>query len=111
MYCKIFVNYQGDKPTLLNVLAKELQAKSIDINTLLFPWGDLYISCNDEYDPKKVQRTDGFLYYLYLLDMEITTTDYVAITDTILDYLRQQGVEAVAACDYEEKLRKQWKNH
>ena len=33
--------------------------------------------------------------------------NYVAITDTILDYLRQQGVEAVAACDYEEKLRKQ----
>ncbi|WP_423914663.1 hypothetical protein [Capnocytophaga gingivalis] len=54
-----------------------------------------------------MQRTDGFLYYLYLLDMEITTTDYVAITYTILDYLRQQGVEAVAACDYEEKLRKQ----
>ena len=43
----------------------------------------------------------------YLLDMEITTTDYVTITDTILDYLRQQEVEAVAACDYEEKLRKQ----
>ncbi|WP_315500568.1 hypothetical protein [Capnocytophaga gingivalis] len=33
--------------------------------------------------------------------------NYVAITDTILDYLRQQEVEAVAACDYEEKLRKQ----
>jgi len=54
-----------------------------------------------------VQRTDGFLYYPYLLDMEITTTDYVAITDVILDYLRQQGVEAVAACGYEEKLRQQ----
>jgi len=63
MYCKIFVNYQGDKTTLLDTLAKELQAKSIDINTLLFPWGDLYIGRNDEYDPKKVQRTDGFLYY------------------------------------------------
>ena len=107
MYCKIFVNYQGDKTTLLDALAKELQAESIDINTLLFPWGDLYIGRNDEYDPKKVQRTDGFLYYPYLLDMEITITNYVAITDTILDYLRQQGVEAVAACDYEEKLRKQ----
>ena len=58
-----------------------------------------------------MQRTDGFLYYPYLLDMEITITNYVAITDKILDYLRQQGVEAVAACDYEEKLRKQWKNH
>ena len=54
-----------------------------------------------------MQRTDGFLYYPYLLDMEITITNYVAITDTILDYLRQQGVEAVAACDYEAKLRKQ----
>ena len=75
MYCKIFVNYQGDKPTLLNVLAKELQAKSIDVNTLLFPWGDLYISCNDEYDPEKVQKVHGFLYYPYLLDMEITTTE------------------------------------
>ena len=107
MYCKIFVNDQGDKPTLLNVLAKEFQAENIHINTLLFPWGDLYIGRNDEYDPKKVQRTDGFLYYPYLLDMEITTTDYVAITDTILDYFRQQEVEAVAACDYEEKLRKQ----
>jgi len=107
MYCKIFVNYQGDKTTLLDALAKELQAESIDVNTLLFPWGDLYIGRNDEYDPKKVQRTDGFLYYPYLLDMEITITNYVAITDTILDYLRQQGVEAVAACDYEEKLRKQ----
>ena len=31
MYCKIFVNYQGDKTTLLDTLAKELQAKSIDI--------------------------------------------------------------------------------
>jgi|GEM_PF-6539555 len=37
MYCKIFVNDQGDKPTLLNVLAKEFQAESIHINTLLFP--------------------------------------------------------------------------
>ena len=61
MYCKIFVNYQGDKTTLLDALAKELQAESIDINTLLFPWGDLYIGHNDEYDPKKVQQTDGFL--------------------------------------------------
>ena len=58
-----------------------------------------------------MQRTDGFLYYPYLLDMEITITNYVAITETILDYVRQQGVEAGAACDYEEKLRKQWKNH
>jgi len=41
MYCKIFVNYQGDKTTLLDALAKELQAESIDVNTLLFPWGDL----------------------------------------------------------------------
>ena len=39
--------------------------------------------------------------------MEITTADYVTITDTILDYLRQREVEAVTACDYEEKLRKQ----
>ena len=107
MYCKIFVNDQGDKPILLNVLAKEFQAESIHINTLLFPWGDVYIGRNDEYDPEKVQKVHGFLYYSYLLDMEITTTDYVAITDTILDYFRQQEVEAVAACDYEEKLRKQ----
>lgn len=92
---------------MLDTLAKELQAKSIDINTLLFPWGDVYIGRNDEYDPEKVQKVHGFLYYSYLLDMEITTTDYVAITDTILDYFRQQEVEAVAACDYEEKLRKQ----
>ena len=107
MYCKIFVNYQEDKTTLLDTLAKELQAKSIDINTLLFPWGDVYIGRNDEYDPEKVPKVHGFLYYPYLLDMEITTTDYVAITDTILDYFRQQEVEAVAACDYEENLRKQ----
>ena len=92
---------------MLDTLAKELQAKSIDVNTLLFPWGDLYIGRNDEYDPEKVPKVHGFLYYPYLLDMEITTTDYVAITDTILDYFRQQEVEAVAACDYEEKLRKQ----
>ena len=92
---------------MLDTLAKELQAKSIDINTLLFPWGDVYIGRNDEYDPEKVPKVHGFLYYPYLLDMEITTTDYVAITDTILDYFRQQEVEAVAACDYEEKLRKQ----
>jgi len=39
MYCKIFVNDQGDKPTLLNVLAKEFQAENIHINTLLFPAG------------------------------------------------------------------------
>jgi len=39
MYCKIFVNDQGDKPILLNVLAKEFQAESIHINTLLFPAG------------------------------------------------------------------------
>ena len=107
MYCKIFVNYQEDKTTLLDTLAKELQAKSIDINTLLFPGGDVYIGRNDEYDPEKVPKVHGFLYYPYLLDMEITTTDYVAITDTILDYFRQQEVEAVAACDYEENLRKQ----
>ena len=56
---------------------------------------------------KRCNELMVFLYYLYFLDMEITTTNYVAITDTILDYLRQQGVEAVAACDYEEKLRKQ----
>jgi len=107
MYCKIFVNYQGDKTTLLDTLAKELQAKSIDVNTLLFPWGDLYIGRNDEYDPEKVQKVHGFLYYPYLLDMEITTPDHVTLTDALLNYFRHQGVEAVAACDYEEKLKKQ----
>ncbi len=69
---------------MLDTLAKELQAESIDINTLLFPWGDLYISCNDEYDPKKVQRTDGFLYYLYLLDMEITKIASVMATYSVV---------------------------
>ena len=42
MYCKIFVNDQGDKPTLLNVLAKGFQAEKYSYKHTTFPsWREL----------------------------------------------------------------------
>lgn len=106
MYCKIFINYNGSKHELFQLVKSVFPVLKTELNTLVTSWGEVYIAHNDEYDPKRAEETDGFLYYPYLLDMEITTPDYIALTNRLLQALYDAHAQAVPACDYEDFLIK-----
>ncbi|HCJ41301.1 hypothetical protein [uncultured Ruminococcus sp.] len=61
---------------------------------------------NNEHDRNKLRTyPDGFLYYEITAELEIYE-DHIRMTDEILKMLWENGMPAVASCDYEEELNR-----
>ncbi len=84
-----------------------------NISTLLLSLGieskEIYYDQNVDYNKsKEVEFPDGFLYFNYIIDIEIQLDHQKLIhtINSILKNLWDNNIPAIAACDYEDELLK-----
>ena len=112
-YCKLFISSELPHETLSNIIAEAVSGCQVRIWSISSPALDIYINLNDEYDANKTcGEEDGFLYFKFFLDIEPTPgTDiqrYIKAIAHLMQALHQNGMQSVAACDFEDRLPKYW---
>jgi hypothetical protein len=70
---------------------------------------DISVDANDEFDATKSREgADRWLYFRYTLEIDpisgVVYRDYVAAIGALLTSLWSAGMDAVAACDFEDEL-------
>lgn len=105
LYCKLYVNYNGN----IDFLEKFLFEKKLIINNHDFCSENLkiYIIKNHDYYLKD-KKGDDFLFYKYIFEIEplnnIKQNKYIDDLIKILNELKDNNVNFVPSCDYEELL-------
>ncbi len=107
-YCSLYVDADLTESALANNLAKLFQVEA-DGDYVDTPQGTFAVVKNNEFDEvKRLDERKGFLYYRLLLEVEPKTemgeNNAVSFVSQILEGLWLQGLSAVAACHYEDKL-------
>ncbi len=113
LYCKMFIDFNGelgDADDLIAKLAKgSMKFKWKLIETEL---AELDVRRNDDYKTPKEHRSkdpkDAFLFWRYYIDIEpkegTNRAAYVSMIAQLLEALWARGVDAVAACEFEDEL-------
>ena len=104
----MFVDSLADKVGLIEIIAK-LCSGRIDHNSVLTNWGIVDIFLNSDHsDTQKNDPLKGFLFYPYLIEMDLETnierSEYVQRIRLLLEGLRSSGYKVVAACDFEDEI-------
>lgn len=105
LYCKIFVNFQGDRLELFEKLKGFLKFNSAEMNSIITNSANIDIYRNEDFNP----TTHGdFLFFEYFLEVyptEIGSLEtQIEIISKLLLYFWELKIYAVAACDFEDKL-------
>ncbi len=108
LYCKLFIDTDTDRESLINVLKETVNGKNEDW-TIESKYTVIDVKRNVAFDMcKRNELPDGFLYFRYFLDIEpkenTMQDDYISIISNMLQSLWDLGYKAVAACDFEEDL-------
>jgi hypothetical protein len=108
LYCKIFVDGDMPRHDLVALIAKCLSG-SIRGRTIVASAMEVDINDNDDFVPRWSRKPpDDFVYFRYFLDIEpgqsALRNRYVAQVGALLECLRDRGLKAVAACDFEQEL-------
>jgi hypothetical protein len=108
LYCKVFLDCDINQERLIQLMATLIDGR-IESKTVSNDHCEIDIKKNEDFH--EIQRhdyPDGFLYYLYYLDIEpceeVTFSSYLDIITNLLEQLWSKGYQAVAACDFEEEL-------
>jgi hypothetical protein len=107
LYCKIYIDSSRSKAELLdhisNMVQGEISLRSIESKTM-----EIDVMENDEYDKNKASQEDGFVYYPYYLEIDvvegINSSTYIETINNMLRELRNSCANAIASCDFEDKL-------
>lgn len=113
LYCKIFIDFSGELSEADQLIAK------LTNGSIQFKWGlietafaELDVRRNDDFKtPKELKSKDprdGFLFWKYYIDIEPTEgtarTTYISMVGRLLLDLWAKGINAVAACSFEDEL-------
>ena len=106
MYCKLFIDC-GDRDKILSILKNHFGNCKSRFSDHSFADFDIHIIRNKESLPETVADiNDRFLYYPIIADLDIDS-DYIEITDKIIRIIKNENIRIVAACDYEDELKKE----
>jgi len=109
-YCKVFISGLESREEVGRRVVGCLEpAIPGPANTITSGIMRISVRKNDDYDKQLQDRpSDGFLWYPFFLDVLPTNTapqeEYVLQIATLLRCLWDNGIKAVAACDFEEDL-------
>lgn len=104
MYCKLYI-HSDTSEAILKTLETQFGSFEKKMSDYTFKEFEVHISENKESDINKIHiYPDGFLYYKFIVDLEIKSENYIQITDLILRLLWKNKMPTVAACDYEDEL-------
>lgn len=110
LYCKIFVNASFDRQHLVDKIRSFISG-SVQGNRVTNVALQVDVRQNDDYDPAAArQKSDGFLFFHYYLDVDqapgANRSAFVRGISDLLEAFWACGIEAVAACDFEDELPK-----
>ena len=107
LYCKIYVNSSWSKTELLNQLSNIVQGE-VSLRSIESKIMEIDVIVNDDYDKDKVAQKDGFVYYPYYLEIDsvegVNSSDYIEAIKGMLKDLQRLCANAIASCDFEDKL-------
>ena len=109
-FCKIYVNTTLERKSLMEVIAKQLNAE-IDNYSIETAKSIIDFSQNEDFNiDKSTNFPDGFLYFNMLLDIDpkedIEAKVYIQEISKILLLLWEMGTPAIASCAFEDLLPK-----
>jgi hypothetical protein len=94
--CIIFINSKLSKEQIINDLENNF---SNELKTI-----DLFIDNNEDFENGDLRSfPDGFLYFKYYLEVE-SNNNIQQFISSLLNYLWQKDISAVASCDFENSL-------
>ena len=116
LYCKMFFDFKEESADADKLVAR------LANGVIKHSWGlidtqnaELDVRRNDDYKTPKESRSndpaDAFLFWKYYIDIEpkegTTRQAYITVVGKLLLDLWAQGINAVAACSFEDELPKQ----
>lgn len=108
LFCKLFINTEKPVEEVLDIIYLILKGEIQPIRAIKTKEAEFDLRINKEFDLEKSKREeDGFLYWMYYLDIEPTDceeSDYIKVVYNLIAELKKQGIASIAACDFEDKL-------
>lgn len=104
MYCKLYIHAPTPE-AVAQLFEKHFDKAEKKRRDYYFKDFEIMLKRNEEADSKKMsQPSEGFLYYEIMAETEFYR-EHITLTDSILHILRENGMPATAACDYEQDLK------
>jgi hypothetical protein len=108
LFCRIFIQSDLPQPEFVGLVVDciggQRRSNSVTSESL-----DILIDENDSYDLQKAHiGEDRWLFFKYSLEIDpmgnVSRIDYLKSLSNFVESLWKRGIEAVAACDFEELL-------
>ena len=108
LYCKMFIDTDLIFEELFALVLKFIGGKKQAVTYICTQWCDISVQKNREYDAEHyLVDPKNFLYWKYYLDIEpnnIEENEYIKKVFNLLGYIKDHCNDAIAACDFEDKL-------
>jgi len=111
LYCKVYVDSSNESSDFLAFIAKVVKG-NISLRTVENDLLEITVFKNEDYEKDKTTDVDGFVFFPYYLEIEpvdessVSSEEYKSLIGDLLEALWDKGADAVAACDFEDKLPK-----
>ena len=112
LYCKMFVNLTQEYKEAEDIVALLSQGQQAPFGAIHTIFAQIDFRRNDDYKtPIELRSGDpnnSFLYWKYFLDIEpndeTETATYISGISNLLQAFWEKGIDAIAACDFEDEL-------
>lgn len=105
LYCKVYIKSSLEIEELFDFINSVVLGKKELIRTIKTDWGEMDLRKNSEYNNKNMK---DFVYWPYYLDIQpfegVDQYTYICNIKKFLEKVKMQGIEVVAACDFESDL-------
>jgi len=115
LYCNIFINFDGELKQADDLVAKLTNGNiKSSVRVIETTFAELDVRRNDGYKTPKELRSkdsdDDFLFWKYHIDIEptehVSRSIYIMNISKLIINLWSEGINAVAACGFEDELPK-----
>jgi hypothetical protein len=107
LYCQIYIDTGWPRATLIERLSS-MTAGMAELRTVTSSLLEIDVVDNEDFETGKSNAAGSFLHYRFYLDIEprddVDEDGYVKAVGEILEGLWGDGLAAVAACDFEQRL-------
>ena len=109
LFCRVNVDSEMPHNEFVSFIARIIIVGVPRMNSVRSEKLDISVDENDALDAAKSREgADRWLYFRYTLEIDpvagVSPGDYVTAVGSLLESLWSSGIDAVAACDFEEKL-------
>jgi hypothetical protein len=115
LYCNLFIDFEGDLKEVDNLVAELTNGNmKSSVRVIETTFAEMDVRRNDGYKTPKELRSkdpdDDFLFWKYHIDIEtiehISRSIYISNISKLILKLWAKGIDAVAACGFEDELPK-----